>query len=246
MNKFEKERELLKVAKPLLLELYGEFEVDPNQGDRPDAAIILKPDAHDDKKTQESIKIGIEITSIDNSDDLQYLNDEKFTRAKKNEQINRIIEGREIKNQPDKKVSILFKNTYIYDGVLKKIGKYLHYAESDNYKEIIVLVFSEFFTFNDQDFNNYHISWTNYFLSEIAFPFDKVIFVCEKTEKSILVYTKNTPRRERPMENEDMESGITVATGPIIQFGKAFNINDLFEQEPLFKKNKSQQKEKEK
>ena len=156
MNKFEKEREILKLAKPLLLELYGEFEVDPNQNDRPDAAVILKPDAHDDKKLQESTKIGIEITAIDKPDDLQYLNDEKFTRDEKNEQINRIIESGQMSNQPDKKASISFKNTYIYEGVLKKLEKYSCYVEIDSYKELIILVFSEFFSFNDQDFNKYH------------------------------------------------------------------------------------------
>jgi hypothetical protein len=52
MEKVDRERNILGLATPLLSELYGNFDIIPDQLDRPDAAINTKTC---------NIKIGIEI-----------------------------------------------------------------------------------------------------------------------------------------------------------------------------------------
>lgn len=71
MQKVEKvklEREILESSLPLLNKIYGNFTIDEERKDSPDAAIILE---------QSKANIGIEITRIDCEDVFKYFNDEK-------------------------------------------------------------------------------------------------------------------------------------------------------------------------
>ncbi|WP_143543321.1 hypothetical protein [Salinicola salarius] len=112
MDKFSEERKILELTKPLLVELYGHFNIVPEQADRPDAAIVLDATGG---------KIGIEITSVDGQEIQQYFNDEKFGKDFKLEQVGELIASGRHSNRPDKKASISFPNSYIVSGILKKI-----------------------------------------------------------------------------------------------------------------------------
>ena len=181
MNKVEKERNILKLATPLLSELYGIFDIIPEQLDKPDAAINLKAS---------NITIGIEITSIDKQKDQQYLNDDKIARDVISQQLKDLLKDGSHSSQPTKKISIPFPRDYIFENVFEKAQKYQSYIESiESIKfgkcgEMLILAFSSHLSINDKSFNNYHKPWTNFLLSEKKFPFDKVIFVCEHTKKS--------------------------------------------------------------
>lgn len=224
VNKVSEERSILELAKPLLEKLYGLFQVDTEQTDRPDAAIIL-----DTTKG----RIGIEITSVDGKDVQQYFNDEKFGGDIKLKQINNLISSGDYSNQPDKKASIPFPNSYIADGVIKKYAKHSDYLMSGEYEEIILISFSEFLEVRSEFFYSYHKPWTWNILKEKSFPFSKVIFVCKQHGDAVLVYDKDIPAPVLPKRDPDKELGITQIHGPITPFGKTVNLNELFDNEPL-------------
>lgn len=200
MDKCEKERQILDLAIPLLEKLYGEFEIDETQIDRPDAAIILKKNEQNVESHGEHKKIGIEITSVDKPDDLQYLNDEKITRDVILDQINGLELG-VFSLQSNKKTSIEVSNTYVSEAVLKKLSKYNSYHETGNYTELIILAFSEYLEIN-AEFEYYQEPWANYWLSENDFPFDKVIFVYQRKVGAKLIYDKENPKKEMPKTEE--------------------------------------------
>ncbi len=189
MNKIDEERYILKLAIPLLKDIYGDFYVDKEQVDNPDAAIILK------KYVKQ--KIGIEITSIDKKDVKQYFNDKKIIKEVEQEQLKN-LQNKEYSRSPTRKCSIPFPKEYIYDGVIKKTEKYTNYTNSDNYDEIIILVSSSYLNLNYKYFEDYHKPWTQFLLSKNKFPFDKVIFVCNETKNSTIIYNKNLSKIDKP------------------------------------------------
>tara|TARA_R100001463_G_scaffold9472_10_gene28353 strand:- start:2801 stop:3565 length:765 start_codon:yes stop_codon:yes gene_type:complete len=238
VNKISAERNILGLAKPLLGELYGHFHVDPEQTDRPDAAIILG--------TTDG-RIGIEITSVDGEDFQQYFNDEKFGKAIKVKKINDLVFGGDYSNHPEKKASIPFRNSYIADGVLKKYDKHSDYLESGEYEEVILISFSEVLEIRSRNFNSYHKPWTWHLLKEKSFPFSKVIFVCKQHGDAALVYDKNIPAPAPPERDPDKELGVTRISGAILPAGKKINLYDIFDSEPLInlpQKNKKKAKRK--
>lgn len=242
MNKVDNERNILKVALPLLKKLYGDFDEDQNQLDKPDAAIILKQ-KNNDTNLKPAICIGIEITSIDKQGDQQYLNDEKFTKSATLEQIKQFLSNGTHSNQPLKKISIAFDERYIFDGVIKKQEKYTTYISDEKYSEIIVLAFSSHMSIASEDFADYHSIWTNYLLSEQRFPFDKVIFACKMTNSAVLIYDKNHPNLNKPQQNQTKEQGITTIKTSFIPMGREVNMNDWFENDPIVKKVKKPKKQ---
>jgi len=223
MDKIAKERHILILAKPILVELYENFNIIDEQKDNPDAAIELASNE----------KIGIEITSIDPQKIQQYFRDTKFERDVKFQELEQISQGKH-SNKPTKKLSIPLPNTYICDGVKKKQEKYLQYMKSGNYKDIILIAFGEYLGINE-NFISYYKPWTQYFLTKKSFSFDKVIYVCEKSGNSILVFDKNLPYQEKPSRNLDIEAGITKISSPILPIGKKINLKNIFNNEPSIK-----------
>lgn len=67
------------------------------------------------------------------------------------------------------------------------------------------------------------------------FPFDKVIFLCEKSGKAELVYDKSQPVQVQPKRDVNKELGITQVQSSIIPFGSSININDIFDEESIVK-----------
>lgn len=237
MTKFEDERNILKMAAPFLEELYGQFKEDVNQTDKPDAAITLT-----NADSNLSMQIGIEITSIDRHADQQYLNDEKFTQKIIIKQLDDLIQNGSYSKQPLKKISIDFDRKYIFDGVVKKSGKYENYAANNKYHEIIVLAFSDHMTMDNEYFDEYHRPWARYLLSQCNFPFDKVIFVCKKKRAAALIFDKKNPRSDAPEVDTEKEQGITKIQSGVRPVGKVFNIYESFDHAPLVPKGKSSKK----
>ena len=223
MEKVDRERYILELATPLLSRLYGEFEIISEQLDRPDAAIIIK---------KSNIKIGIEITSIDKKKDQEYLNNKKIASEVKGQQVENLLSDGSYSSRPIKKVSISFPCDYIFEGVVKKVEKYRSYSESGEYGEMLVLAFSSYLSVDHETFNDYHKPWTNFLLSEQVFPFDKVIFVDERTRKAVVIYDKASPLQETPLVDSEKEAGITVVQGSILPVGKTVNMAGLFTEEP--------------
>lgn len=223
-EKIKKERKILNLAIPLLREYYGEFEIDHGQVDSPDAAILLN---------RSSLVIGIEITSVDPAEVKAYFNDEKITATEEQNQIECLMANGSYTQQPMKKMSIPFKNDYIFNGVTNKREKFESYMNAGNYSEMIVVASSEYLEISNEYFFDYHMPWANYLLSESSFPFDKVFYVCEKSEETVLIYDKNKPLAVSPKRDENIELGITYVRSSIIPFGQPFNHKEIFNKDPI-------------
>lgn len=233
MDKVSDERNILELAKPILGEIYGNFQVDAEQIDRPDAAIILGTTKG---------RIGIEITSVDGKDVQQYFNDEKFGKDIELNLINDLVSSGKYSDRPLKKYSIPFPSSYIADGVLKKIDKHSEYFVSGEYEEVILISFSEYLEIRSEHFESYHKPWTWHLLKEKSFPFSKVIFVCKNNGEAALVYDKSVPAPEPPERDTDKELGITSTSGPILPIGKTVNIYEILDNEPLITLRKKNRK----
>ena len=233
-EKIAKERQVINLALPLLWDIYGEFDIDNNQVDSPDAAIVLN---------EGSKKIGIEVTSVDSPEVNAYFNDEKVANLIKQEQLQRLLEDDSFTTQPMKKMSIEFEHNYIFNGIIKKISKYQSYINDGSYYEMIVVASSDYLEISNEHFFDYHMRWTNYLLSDCSFPFDKVIYVCEKSGKAALLYDKEKPLEVVPKLDKNKEQGITCSLGSLVPFGKTFNYNDMFDQEPVIQPKSKSKKE---
>ena len=222
MKKFEIEREILEKSKEILKKIYGKFEVDYQQKDSPDAAILIK------SKENIDLKIGIEITCIDNGNDLRYQNDEKFSSnytSKINTKEPTLI----------KKQSITIDENYICKGALKKKEKYQKYKHSGNFKEIIIIIYSEFLTYENISQYHYTVKQAKHILHREKFPFDKVIFTNKENGKSELIYDKKEPTPRNPKITEhDIKKKIVSRT--FIPVGEVVNLKDILKDNPIFKK----------
>lgn len=225
MNKVNTERYILKLVKPKLKKLYGNFNIVSEQIDNPDAAIELK--------SRKKYKIGLEITTVDKQKTLQYLNDNKITQPIECKQLEDLQNSQSYSKKPMKKISINFPKEYISESVLKKEKKYLQYKQNGDYQEIILIAFSSYLKIDLECFKHRHKPWTNFFLSKNHFSFDKVIFVDIQTKKAVLIYDKNLPLIKEPIFDDCIKNDITIIKSSILPIGKSVNIKDMFNEEPL-------------
>lgn len=223
MKKVDKERQILKLATPILKEIYGSFDIDLKQKDSPDAAIYLDGDVIK--------KVGIEITTVDKQEVQQYLNDKKITKHITSQKSNPFETYDKHGSQPIKKISTCLPKEYIFEGVIKKKNNYSRYMKSNDYDEMIIVAFSSYLQTDHQHFEYYKL-WTDFLLSESLFPFNKVIFVCSQAEGAI-VYDKDIRRENAPQLDKDKELGVTIIQSPVFPIGERININDLYNKEPL-------------
>ena len=225
MDKISRERRILYLAKPLLVKIYGKFTIVDSQTDNPDAAIELSPNN----------RIGVEITSIDPQDIQQYFRDDKFGSDIVAQELE-LISQEKYSDRPTKKHSIPFPNSYIFDGVEKKAKKYSQYMESGKYNDIILIAFGDYLEIGDSNkFSLYFMPWTWYLLNEVLFPFDKVIYVSERTGGSALVFDKSLPPPKPPKRNPEIEAGITRINGPVLPVGKKVNLKKIFDNDASIK-----------
>lgn len=170
------ESRIFELAAPLLEKLYNPYIKIPDQTDSPDAAILLsKPPKR--FGTKASVKIGIEITSVDPYWYLAYANDKKFGAGLISEQTTQTFSQGVAADNPTKKVDVPIPQSFIYDGVIGKAKKYKSYKSESKFDEVVLICFSEVIWSRNEIFKCGLSEWTNYLLSQEAFPFDKVIFV---------------------------------------------------------------------
>lgn len=238
MKKRKLEEHVLSLSRPALHKLYGGYSNDNSQIDRPDAAINVKKPHKIFGKERKPFKVGAEITTVDPAKTLSYLYDENFGRDIINNQINDLILNDVDSLQPSKKIDTKIPRTYIYDGVVKKGKKYAGYTLAGEFKETIILCFSDVIDTENEIFKKGLCEWTNYLLSKDAFPFDKVIFVGLRGGKPVCVYDKSRPAKVMPDEYQYEHSSITSIQGPMLKFGKTYNLKAFFSQKPFISQKK--------
>lgn len=241
MDNRELELQVLEMARPLFIKLYGEFEIDPTQTDRPDAAIEVKRPHKRFGRSRTPFKVGIEITTVDKSGAQQYLKDEKFGAAAINEHIENTLKSGVDGDRPIKKINIDTPSTYLYEGIYKKFEKHASYAQGTAFRELILLCFSEVVSTSSDRFADGLHQWTNYHLSVNNCPFDKVVFVSRREGEPVRIYEKKRPLLLEPSPFKYENSPITVAQGPILRVGAQHNLVKPLLNPPLLtpKKNKT-------
>ncbi|VWD65305.1 hypothetical protein [Burkholderia contaminans] len=196
MEKITKERHLLELATPCLKRLFGEYQVDKNQRDRPDAAIVTIPTGN----LNTGARIGIEITTADPPHALEYINEKKSIYAYNAKRIDAYMRGEELRAEVAKRATIELPKTYIPEGVKGKAEKYNTYHEEGDFDKLVLVASTELLS-GESDLVRYHTQWPNYLLSEAKYPFDYVILVIEKTKECMQIYDKQRPSTIEPKDD---------------------------------------------
>lgn len=232
--KEEFENRIFELAAPLLEKLYNTYTKIPDQVDSPDAAILLsKPPQRFDVKA--SVKIGIEITSVDPHWYLAYANDKKYGASLISEQTSRTFEQGIVDDNPTKKVDVPIPQNFIFDGVIGKAKKYETYRAQSEFDEIILICFSEVIWARNEIFKGGLSAWTNYLLAQARFPFDKVIFVSPRDYDSapVQIYDKKTNKDKRPSPYRYPDATITCIQGQPLLTDIDYNLDEKFSGNPL-------------
>jgi len=193
LEKFKYERYVLGLAVPCLKTIFGEHQIDENQRDRPDAAIVIP----DPKGQSIGTKIGIEITTIDPPHALEYINEKKRLEAHDAKRIEAHIRGELLPAEVAKRATIALTKTYISAGVKAKAEKYKAYHEAGSFDQLVLIASTELLL-GPSDLIRYHSQWSNYLLSKEKYPFDHVILVIENTKSCMRIYEKQRPRTIKP------------------------------------------------
>lgn len=191
-KKTASEEIVFEIAKPLLKTLYGVFNVDKNQVDKPDAAIdVIKPNKkHGRLNLKRPFKVGIEITTVDPRTFLRYNNERERDQDKVEDEIFKSIEtGKDI-GSSIRYYKVPIPADYISSAIEGKSKKHVSYTDGGNYKEMILICFSELVRVKDRFFEDGLKKWTAYNLSNANFPFDVVIFVDVRDGVAVRIYEK--------------------------------------------------------
>lgn len=229
-EKEQLENRIFELAAPLLNKLYNAYTKIPDQVDSPDAAILLSdPPRRFGVKTS-SVKIGIEITSVDPPWYLGYANDKKFGAGLVSEQITRTFEQGIVGNNPKKKVEVPIPQNFIFDGVKGKSLKYESYGSQSKFDEIILLCFSEVISAGNEIFTGGLSAWTNYLLSRDGFPFDRVIFVSSRGCDSapVQLYNKKMKKNKPPPPYKYQSATITCIQSQALLASVAYQLGEKF------------------
>ncbi|MGE6823967.1 hypothetical protein [Pseudomonas soli] len=232
--KEEFENRIFELAAPLLEKLYNAYTKIPDQTDSPDAAILLsKPPQRFGTKT--SVKIGIEITSVDPHWYLAYANDTKYGATLVSEQTSRTFDQGIVDDNPTKKVDVPIPQDFIYNGVIGKAKKYESYMSRSKFDEVILICFSDVIWTRNEIFKYGLSAWTNYLLSQARFPFDKVIFVSPRDydPAPVQIYDKKTNKNKRPSPYKYPDATITCIQGQPLLTGQSYNLDEKFSGSPL-------------
>lgn len=235
MNKLELENRVFDQARERLTSLYGDFDKLLEQTDRPDAAIRVVRNPQ--------VLIGVEITSADKKEVKQYFNDEKHSIVEMQEQIEKCIGGVS-PERPFKKTSISFEYDYIFRSIISKSMRFNSYNEDGKYKEIILLVTSDYLSSTYSHFYDYILPWTNYLLSSAKFPFGKVLFICNETSKGIVIYNKKKKCSKKPNREIYKESGVTPLSTGFVPIGGSVSFSNMFKREPIIEMKNNRKKRK--
>ncbi|NWD73745.1 hypothetical protein HX890_06380 [Pseudomonas gingeri] len=232
--KEEFENRIFELAAPLLEKLYNAYTKIPDQIDSPDAAILLsKPPKRFGVKA--SVKIGIEITSVDPNWYLAYANDKKYGADLISQQDSRTFDQGIVDDNPTKKVDVPIPQNFIFDGVIGKAKKYESYRSQSKFDEIILICFSDVIWTRNEIFKYGLSAWTDYLLSQAGFPFDKVIFVSPRDydPAPVQIYDKKTNKNKRPPPYQYPDATITCIQGQPLLTGLDYKLDEKFSGSPL-------------
>ena len=232
-DKIQLEREVLLGADSLLRKLYGEYSVDDEQTDKPDAAILVKKPHKRLSGGREPIKVGIEITIVDSREYLAYFGDNKFGRDLVDTQFENTLRHGVDPEKLNKQFKVKIPETYIFDGIKSKAKNYEAYAEKENFGEVILLCFSNVLESGSAFLKEGLIEWTNYYLSQVKFPYAKVLFLPFRSTTAIKIYDKRTPLNQQPSPYDFEDPWIITSDWPMLLTGKTYNILDFYNSPPL-------------
>jgi len=234
-TKEELENQIFELAEPLLFKLYNAYTKIPDQTDKPDAAILLSNPPRRFGVKVSSVKIGIEITSVDPSEYTAYTNDKKFGSNLVIEQIKRTFEKGIVDDNPTKKIDVPIPENFIFDGVVGKAQKYESYRTKSEFDEIILLCFSNVICSRNKILKGGLIAWTNYMLSKENYPFDKVIFVSPigSDPVPLRIYDKKMKTFKAPAPYKYSGATITCITGQPLLVDRTYNLSEKFNGTPL-------------
>lgn len=221
-DKVAEERQVLAAAMPELGRIYGKFKVDESQIDRPDAALDLETGK----------RVGIEITTIDAPDGLQYMRDPKISEGADLLQTDRLSHGFSPLGRPTKLLSIDLARDYLASGALRKHRKYADYHASGAFDELVLVTFSDYIRMSTPGFSSYYAPMANWVLCRERFPFDRVIFVCKDAQKAVTIYDKRAPAQAAPPESlyPNRSSEVATITGKV---GMTVNLYAAMSKAPL-------------
>ncbi|WP_249085398.1 hypothetical protein [Parasaccharibacter sp. TMW2.1890] len=242
-RQYELERSFLERAKSLLHVCYGKIEFISEQTDRPDAAFL----------TTEGRLVGIEIVEVDDESLREYFGRMREVQPALFEQLDRIEKGEELNSRPLKKKRVeqgndcIFKKSKqkydLYNDYMKNLEKIYEEIYDKKYElhgkekhgiELILLAHSEFVSNEDDRFETYLCSWTNYHFSVSDCPYSKVIFTSGLTREAKIVFDKTNPNKNRPVLDKEKEKGSTmVRLNAIPADGKPYNIKDQLFNPPV-------------
>jgi hypothetical protein len=233
--KEESENRIFELAAPLLNKLYNAYTKIPDQIDSPDAAILLSKPPRRFGVAAPSVKIGIEITSVDPHWYLAYANDKKFGADLVSEQITRTFEQGIANDNPTKKVDVPIPQNFIFDGVIGKAKKYESYRSQSKFDEIILLCFSDVICVRNEIFEGGLAAWTEYLLSQAGFPFDKVIFVSPRDPDPapVQIYDKKMKKIKPPPPYKYPDATITCIQSQPLRTGVVYKLDEKFSGTPI-------------
>lgn len=231
-SKEEFENQIFDLATPLLQKLYNKFVKIPEQLDKPDAAIeLLNPPKR--FGTKEKVTIGIEITSVDPGWYLAYANDGKYGADLVMERLEQTLKQGIIHDNPTKNTDVPIPHSFIFDGIKGKAGKHEAYKAQGKFDEIILLCFSEVIWARNPIFQGGLAAWTDYQLSEIAFPYDKVIFLGLTDQRPVQIYDRKNKKTQRPSPYLYPDATITCSKPATMPCGTIENIDSKFFGAPI-------------
>jgi len=219
--KQEIEQAAIDLASPTLSRLYGEFERDPDQLDRPDGAFVVRATSE---------RIGVEVTTCDAEEDLEYLNGAQRKTAKDAmRRINGGLSGQPLDHSPQKRLTVDLDPEAIVNRLQNlKEAKFAEYVET-GCDDVVLLVTSEHLDRTNPEFHEI-ATQVEYLLGTYSFPYAWVIFACQRTQQCEQLYDRSNPLSTAPIQRS-RETSVTIShiTGTI---GAKMNLNDAFELPP--------------
>jgi len=218
IKKIFKERQIVSICRDVLYETYGKFILDPKQIDRPDAAINL----------ESGKRIGIEVTTVQKEEVLEYLNDKKYGKDIESEVIKN-IDKVDNNSSPLKKMPYRVTSKDIFDACNEKRDKYEDYKNEGKCHEVIILATGN--DFCDENFLNESLQ---FFIKE-EFNFDKVFIVnMIYPPKAYLFYDKSKPYINYwKNKNIKIKYRNRIVNSSWLPTEKAINVKSIAQKEPL-------------
>ena len=232
-KKEESESRVLTRAAETLKRIYKDFDIDPDQTDKPDKAIILKkPPARFGKTRTTQVKIGIEITTVDPIGYLSYMSNRKRDQEAIVKQIDDVMETGE-PTSPLKKITTTIYDSWLYEGLIAKKEKHKSYAIDGKFEELILLCHSDIIPVKKLRSDRMLLEHTQYLLKKDDFPFDKVIFVDSRENDAIQIYNKS--EKKKPPRYADQDEDLRCVEFGMLPVGKPINLLEIASRDPIIK-----------